>query len=345
MKKLGKKLAAGMLSFLMCASVVTAQAAGEHETGGDIGYMESVSTQAQTDAALANSKGFGYHQAIELNPDVGGRMMAGVNTFSGNLFLHQELSGGVMLSYNSLDSRDYGFGRGFASNLTMRVIDNHDETYSLVDETGTEYLFRLEGYSNAYIHNRDVKNRDLMIPRQYTHYQYELTDEDQQKTYYFNGDGTLQTILDFADGYDSYTNFQYKDDGKLSSIEADKLRYEIYYIGDYIAFIGVYPYNSSSPSFVLNFRYDNNNDTNILRSIDIKGDALVNFSYNENGEIVSANEGTFHYITDTVGKIASYTNLAGDTWTYLYGNLQTMVMQPDGQYTLMTFNENGEVIP
>ena len=337
MRKIGKRACAGLLAVVLTAAVASSQTMAmslESEASAGVVY----NAESMSDIALSNR--------IGLDNDANNRQTlipgseVSTNLFSGNLCASLTLFQNfdippkdLILTYNSLDTGDYGLGRGIRTSYSCQIIDNGDNTYTYIDSTGSPYIFRDMG-KGIY---KDYKGRQLEVIED----GYHLTD---QGSYNFDTDGKMTQMLTGGHATFRTTTVTYREDGLVSSVYNSS---NIYYSPLEYRFEYMVPEGYDHPMVssiwiiyedmqqIYSFTYDDNG----LAQITKPDGTVLSCAMDDNGMLSQIGDMDITYLADGSGRVAS----AGDN-QYLYGNNQTIVMDAAGSMNLYQFDENGEIL-
>ena len=337
---------AGILALTLAASAISVQASAARVDENPLSFP--VLQSQPNDRVMTNSIGLGNNGQNLLRLDSYDWMTYGVNLFSGNVVMSASLyeEGGpytrdLILTYNSLDDCNFGFGRGFRTNYCMKLLDNGDGTFTFIDDTGTPFLFSDPDGNGTYT---DLFEREMYF------YDNEYHVTDNPYMYTFNQEGILTKVSGGGLASHRVTELTYDDQGNLVNV-----------------------YTPVKPGFMVSSEYrleysdvEGYDRPMVTRITGVKGGeeekaVIYNFSYDQEGTclVMGNNERHMEYIIDpesgfmtrfgpdqityisgSNGMAAS--NTAGN-YQYLYGNLQTVV-NANGTLTLYRFDESGMLI-
>ena len=346
MKKLSRKVLAGALALTMAVSAASMQASATQAEGLPVSL--SVLQENGNNEAMSNSIGLGNeaNNLLTMEP-YGDWVTYGVNLFSGNLvasmFLHEEgypHPRDLIFTYNSLDDSDFGFGRGFRTNYSMKVEDNQDGTYTFIDATGTPFLFSNPDEYGVYMDRQryflDVYPEGYLVL-------------DGTLNYVFNQEGILVQVLGGGLATNRQTRLTYDSQGNLiniynpqaSYLEPTEYRFTYSNLEGHaeprVTQITAIQRGKEDEAVVYTFQYDENGLSSVTGNngksfnceIDPETELLTRFCPDE-----------ITYMPGGEGVVASNVN---GNYQYLYGNLQTVV-NANGALTLYRFDESGMLI-
>lgn len=336
MKKFTKRLLAGALALTLTASVASAQVMAYSAENADAGLAYALPDMSQT--AWANR--IGLDNEADNKEVLIPRYNTSINLFSGNLcsslllFQNSDVAPmDLILTYNSMDSIDNGFGKGIRTSYSRQIIDNKDGTYTYIDKTGTQYLFLPSG-SGVY---QDCLGRELSVSSQYG---YTLTASG-DGAYDFDMDGKLTRVLTGGLSTWRTTSLTYGPDGKLLSVYnglgmySKSLEYQFHYSpkGEVVS-ISIHRGDNDPAPLLVSFEYDANG---LTRVINTDGTTFNCTTDPETGLLSGIDLYRFTYLGDGTGRVASINENQ-----YLYGNFQTIVTDASGKMKLYQFDDNGE---
>lgn len=346
MKKLSRKVLAGALALTMAVSVASMQASATQVDGNSSSF--SILQAQQNHEAITNSIGLGNNGQNLLRLNSYDWATYGVNLFSGNLVMSASLyeEGGpytrdFILTYNSLDDSDFGFGKGFRTNYCMKLLDNGDGTFTFIDDTGTPFLFSDPDGDGTYM---DVLGRDMHF------YDNEYQVMDDPYMYTFNQDGVLTKVS--GGGLASYrvTELTYDDQGNLVNVYtpvkpgfmvSSEYRLEYSDVEGYdrpmVTKVTGVKGGEEEKAVIYNFRYSQDGTCLVMGNNERHLEYIID---PESGFLTRLGPDQITYISGSNGMVAS--NTFGN-YQYLYGNLQTVV-NADGMLTLYRFDESGMLI-
>lgn len=354
MKRFGKSVAALTLALVMGASVASGQLGGTISANAYAqDGVSSFVAEGLTDLALYHTMGdpFFYYNT-DVTPD--GR----ANQFSGNLFLNFIGGGasgrgaGITLYYNSLDDSTSMFGDHVTTLYSSRIIDNKDGTYLFIDQHGGRQMFRDDGTGVL----RNV-NRDYM----------EISEEGY--TIYVNGggfifdkDGRLVTRRRYSEAtYErNRQNVFYKEDGLIDYVQSEDGETLVFEYLPYqrvedarVRVLTLINTNTKAAKGIWGFTYDRDRNLSQIQYRDQQEsyydyDKMITYD-SATHRISAVDNSQYTYVDATSGKLAQYKVLGTDGTVvdqkqYLYGNYQTIVMDKDGNMTLKTFDQDGNLI-
>ena len=343
MRKIGKRACAGLLAVILTAAVASSQAmAMSLEGGASVGVVYNA--ESMSDIALSNRIGLdndaNNRQTLIPGSEVSANLFSGNLCASLTLFQNSDVAPmDLILTYNSLDTRDYGFGPGIRTSYSRQIIDNEDGTYTYIDITGSPYIFRDMG-DGTY---QDYKGRVLTV---ISGYGYNIT-VNNEGSYDFTPDGKMARVLTGGLATSRTTTITYREDGLISSIynglgmyyHSLEYRFEYAIPEGYdrpmVSAIRIIQGNTSIPEQVYSFAYDDNG----LSQITKPDGTVLSCAMDDNGMLSQIGDMDITYLADGSGRVAS----AGDN-QYLYGNNQTIVMDAAGSMNLYQFDENGEIL-
>lgn len=273
MKRITKRVCAGLLAVSLLGTMASFQAmAMPLDNQDSAGTVYSVGDM--NDVAWANRIGLdndaNNRQALIPGSDVS------VNLFSGNLcaslllFQNSDVEPmDLILTYNSLDNCDYGFGKGIRTSYSRQIIDNQDGTYTYMDITGSPYIFRDMG-DGTY---QDYQGR-ILTGDAGSGYHMLVYGEGE---YDFDADGKMIRSLTGGLANSRTTTISYTEDGLVNSIYNSlgmyyhsleyKFEYSVLegYDHPMVTSIHIIQGKASIPEEVYSFAYDNNGLSQIVK--------------------------------------------------------------------------------
>lgn len=349
MKKLTKRMVAGVLTLTMVMSIGFAQAASAQSMDDTAAYGSVLA--APTDEAVANRIGFDNEANNQIALSMTENVTGAMNLFSGNLAVSMKLyqnsayvEAPLILTYNSLDDEDFGFGPGFRTNYSMRIVDNQDNTYTLTDKTGTQYIFRWNSANECY---QDIKGRKLSV-ESIGEYKYVVTGTSTASydtgELRFDGLGRLRYIVAGGLATNTMIEIDYQEDGYISSVISSNypnnpLKYEfIYGPPGRITSIHITEKQQTNDAF---FSYKENYGMQYM--VTPVNPQVINVAVDPaTGLVTQFLYPTFTYLPSEAGKLDSVTD-GSMKMSMLYGNNQTVLLK-NGAMTLYQFDANGEFV-
>lgn len=345
--KLNKKLMAAALAVIMTISAASLQAMAA--ASGVPGTPTAAAAQSMTDRALYNSVGLGGDSNSLMSWQLQEFNNLTINTFSGNVtytqdLFHAEVSEWPLMelsiAYNSQDTEDFGMGPGWRTNYNQQLIKNADGSYTFVDETGTRIV---------------IRNGVATINGEY---------------YYLNNEDGVMVVRAGPNGY------FFDDNGRLTKVYGGGLIYnytiEVTYndLG-WIDTLTPYCFDQGSRRIKFHYALSEDEESAIMSFIerfpaDVNNQMVqfARFTYDENGRLIIDNEtwqqkvylhidpntkllhmvdnNFLEYARDgLIPRAAALSNKDNQQYQYLYGNNQTVVIDPTGTMQLRNFDENG----
>ncbi|MCI9272639.1 MAG: hypothetical protein HFE39_01620 [Clostridiales bacterium] len=333
MKKLGKCLLSAMLAVMVSISMVFAQTASDENSIPDelLARHNSVGVVAT-----------GTYSKWSLQPDYTGDVELLVNHYSGNVTINTGIHSGneigLSSSWNSLDDYQNWIGIGWRLNYERKLTEIEPGVYEYIDETGSLYHFTA---TNNYI---DEMGRELSIengvPTKITtgrHVTYLDEKGRVREIVAHEPAGERSWVLGWRDwGESDFLDFVVNSKNAGYQFEprfANNLRLTAKYIA-------VAP--SPDATMDINFHATAKGNTYEITAPDTR---ITRCLYNA-GEryIVAVNNARITY--DDAGRATEVTIIQDDGTTeqvykFIYGNNQTVIIDPTGHMTLEQFNADG----